>query len=533
MKIWILILSGVLWYTTVLGQNVGSVQDQLIREAATQFNDKEYESVLLTLSKLENQQRKGLNNERYFYFSIRSRYNLLKEGEDITFENISKIRILTQSYLSHFKDGNSSKISEISDIHQDVSYSYPSTLEAYKHWQQEQERLAFEHKQKEALRIVEETFSIGEYLATLQLVEKARAEQITSSKFDYYEILAKNELYKASNSPSYQSIQGLLRMSESYLKQSDLDQNDRDKIEQIALNYPKTLEEFNDLIESERLAAIEKDQGEKLSQIQKDYYSGNYSVVLQAMDTFGSNSERAASFSFFKAMSAYKYLLSRKDTYYNYINASDISGVRDNLSLYINRYGDTQPANGNEVKQALIDLNKQFGHNDFDFNKLKNRVLNDRDKAYKRASRKMFVSVGYEYGEVAPYGIRFEVGGRAIGFFTTIRSSMIKDEKILNSYDGVPNKNEIIMGPNVKIANWLFWNVGLGYGYFSHLYRDDYKREQGIRKSNYLAGYTGGTLRLGSVVNLLGGVSFIDLSKKYTQQIGKPEYTFGITFNFK
>ncbi|GGH20396.1 hypothetical protein FAZ19_09900 [Sphingobacterium alkalisoli] len=530
MRILLLIICSLLISTFLSAQTSPSSHDRIIRQAADHVGTGQYEAALSALAQLEGQKRQAVIDERFYYFSIKARYQVLIGYENQGYDNIQAIRTLSKQYLEKFKTG---KRAEITDISDNLDLHYPKTRSDYDDWLTEQHRLAFQRRQADALATLERSYHTHEYEAVLKRVADARQDGIGSHQFDYYEILAKNELFKLTNRKDFRAIEELHLLSETYLNENTLDDEARRTVEEIVQKYPKTLEDFQTMLESERLAAIERSRGEKLGKLQSDYYRGHYTIVMQATDTFEPKSEMAASFAFFQAMSAYKQLLDQKDTYYSKIAAPDVSKVRTDLVAYQEFYGVTQPENRRHIDMALADLNRNFGANDQQFNRLKKSSLAQREKAIRRAKRRMFFSVGYEYGEIAPYGLRFEVGGRAIGLFTTVRTSLVNSQDVQTTYGAVPNKNEVIAGPNVKLASWLFWNIGAGYGYFFHNYRDDYRDLSGVKKSSYISGYTGVTLRTGSVFNFIGGASFMDINKKYTDQFTKPEYTIGITFNLK
>lgn len=529
MRILFLIIVSLLISNFVSAQSSASSHDQIIRQAADHVGIGQYEEALSALDQLESQKRQGLIDERFYYFSIKARYQRLVGNRDQTYDNIQAIRALSQLYLEKFKTG---KRTEIADISKDISH-YPKTVSEYDDWLIEQRRLIFERKQTETLAVVEKSYHAQRYDAVVQWVEEARQEGISSHKFDYYEILAKNEIFQSSKQKDFRSVEGMHRLIAVYLSSNNLDETDRAKIEQIFRSYPKTLDDFNAMLASERLAALTRAKGEKLSDAHAKYHKGNYEIVMQITDTFEPGSEMAASFAYLQAMSAYKYLLSKKDTYFSQIVAADVLKTRNALSAYKHLYGNSQPENRRQVDIAVVELNKTFGSNEHQFEKLKKKVLAHGTKAIRRSQSNMFISIGYEYGEIAPYGLRFEVGGRSIGFFATIRSSMIKSQTVYDAHNRIANKDEVIAGPNIKLANWLFWNIGAGYGYFLEKYHDIHSNERGVQRSNYVSGYTGVTLRASPIVNFIGGASFMDIAKKYSNQYKKPEYTIGITFNFK
>lgn len=154
-----------------------------------------------------------------------------------------------------------------------------------------------------------------------------------------------------------------------------------------------------------------------------------------------------------------------------------------------------------------------------------------RKKQVKKERRKLtpFSSLGFFSGEIAKYGLLYESGGkRTVGFHMSVRTSNISEEVILNS-SGIENKTEADLGPNFKIFNRLHLNIGVGYGYYQKPLRNDYAGTLNLEKTGYLLATSGLMIRINKVININGGVSFMDIDKAFY----KPEITFGIAFNLK
>ena len=140
-----------------------------------------------------------------------------------------------------------------------------------------------------------------------------------------------------------------------------------------------------------------------------------------------------------------------------------------------------------------------------------------------------FSSIGYQGGEIAKYGFLYERGGnKFFGFHISARTSATSEEEILKG-TGVENKTEIELGPNLRIFNQIYLNIGLGYGYYDKPIRNDYAGTTTLEKTGYLLGTSGIMIRLSKLININGGVSFIDIDEAFY----KPEITFGISFNLK
>ena len=140
-----------------------------------------------------------------------------------------------------------------------------------------------------------------------------------------------------------------------------------------------------------------------------------------------------------------------------------------------------------------------------------------------------FSSLGFQSGEIAKYGLLYERGGkRTVGFHISARTSNTSEEEILNG-SGIENKTEIDLGPNFKLFNRFYLNIGAGYGYYDKILRNDYAGTLSLEKTGYLLATSGVMIRINRVVNINGGISFMDIDKAFY----KPEITFGISFNLK
>ena len=150
-------------------------------------------------------------------------------------------------------------------------------------------------------------------------------------------------------------------------------------------------------------------------------------------------------------------------------------------------------------------------------------------KGKDRQKLSSFSSLGFQSGEIAKYGLVYERGGkRTVGFHISARTSNTSEEDILNG-SGTENKTEIELGPNLRIFNRFYLNIGAGYGYYDKILRNDYAGTLSLEKTGYLLATSGVMIRISRVININGGVSFMDVDKAFY----KPEITFGISFNLK
>ena len=155
----------------------------------------------------------------------------------------------------------------------------------------------------------------------------------------------------------------------------------------------------------------------------------------------------------------------------------------------------------------------------------------DREKQEKEERHKLksFSSIGIQSGEIAKYGLLYERGGKKfIGFHISARTSLTSEEDILNG-KVIENKTELELGPNFKIFKRLYFNIGIGYGYYDRIINNDYAGEVNLEKTGYSVATTGLMFRISRTININGGASFMDIDK----DLYKPEITFGISFNLK
>jgi hypothetical protein len=141
-----------------------------------------------------------------------------------------------------------------------------------------------------------------------------------------------------------------------------------------------------------------------------------------------------------------------------------------------------------------------------------------------------FTSLGIQSGLIAKYGLLFECGGEnsRVGFHMAIRKSSTSDEDLLNEIVK-ENKLEADLGPNLRILNNLYLNIGVGYGQYKFKTQDDYLNIVKLDKSGYVESSIGLMARVGRIVSINTGLSYMDIYKK----IYKPELTFGIAFNLE
>ena len=135
-----------------------------------------------------------------------------------------------------------------------------------------------------------------------------------------------------------------------------------------------------------------------------------------------------------------------------------------------------------------------------------------------------FSSLGFQSGEISKYGLLYETGGRKkVGFHISARTTL-RPEQIFSG-EVIENKKEIELGPNFRMSDHIYLNVGIGYGNYNYFNQDAY---QGGKIGYYIA-TTGIMYRISRVININSGLSFMDID----EDLHKTEITFGISFNLR
>ncbi len=158
-------------------------------------------------------------------------------------------------------------------------------------------------------------------------------------------------------------------------------------------------------------------------------------------------------------------------------------------------------------------------------------VTNSYTESVKTPRKKLgsFSSIGFQSGEIAKYGFIYERGGiKTVGFRISARTSLTSEQDIFNGA-ATKNKTEIELGPNFRILNRLYLNIGFGYGYYERLLNNDFAGDVFLEKTGYSVATTGLMFRISRTININGGASFMDIEKDFY----KPEFTFGVTYNLK
>lgn len=506
--------------------------DELLAQAKAQMDDGLYEESINTLNKIHG---KTKTKEFVDYFMTVNYFKLLDNGDYPSFELINKVRNQGDLFLKNYpKSSNLGNVKRILD----KMHDYPKTQQGY---DDTKNRILQEKKierQQVLLTAIRKSYEAQDYVQSLATIKVAKESGYDESPVQYYDFMVKYKLYDQNTSQTYHEVESIVALGNSILGSdhnslAKLSTAEVEKIKNIVAGLPKSLDEFRKKEEDKRAAALALQRQNKFAAISADYDAQEYYKVISVINDFPENSLEYLKVNYFQAMSRYRQLKSQSD--YEF---SEVLTVRSNLQAYLGKYADDNQTYKNDVTTAMDDLNKNYPTSQYAYDALLKKREKEELKALRRANRKMFTNIGYEYGKLAPIGVRFEVGGGFVGFFTTIRYGLKTDRQLdeyyYNTNRSQPNKTELIVGPNFKVADWLLLNIGGGYGVYSHLYRNDYAQRDGYGRTGYFAGYGGLTLRLGTYVNLIGGASLMAIDKQFSsKKFTQPEFTGGITFNIR
>jgi hypothetical protein len=341
------------------------------------------------------------------------------------------------------------------------------------------------------IRDASEAFNSKDYETTLQKIDEIKIEFKKNSPPPLVlsmEILSKSEIIKRNPLDSYTLITATRNLVNKYLKnpnsKNDLNYN-AVLIESAILNtYPKDLATFNAQKEAKLIEdALQKEREEKAAEEER------IRIEKAAIEA--------------KAREENEAIIRKQRLEQERIKNEQLALEREK----------------NKIQAAEEEIKRKRETENY----IKKVELENRRKL------RSFSSIGFQSGEIAQYGFIYECGGKkTVGFRFTARTSLAAEEDILNG-TVVENKTEIELGPNFKIFKRLYFNIGVGYGYYDRLMNNDYAGEVYLEKTGYTVATTGLMFRLSRVININGGASFMDIDK----EIYKPEITFGISFNLK
>jgi hypothetical protein len=414
--------------------------------------------------------------------------------------------------------------------------------------------------QKKDVKIIineaKEAFIKNDYETTLQKIDEIKIEFNKNTPPPIIlsmEIISKSNIIKNDPLASFDLITETRNLTNKYLKnpysQQDSNYNAVILENKILNNYPIDLATFNAIKEAkQKKEALEKEKREKEIAEKKARVE-----QFAKMEREKAEADRVKKI---EEERIKRIVMERKDRLRPYSNPemfSEYELARFSESEFnermdkviqesIKRQEDEKKIN--DIKDARLvkledyrvyvsyeNLNNLGIYTDKEFEQIYQRAKADYKAAKKRNKPQLgaFSSIGFQSGEIAQYGFIYESGGRkTVGFRFTGRTSLASEEEILNGTI-VENKTEIELGPNFKLFNRIYFNIGVGYGYYDRLINNDYAGELFIEKTGYTVATAGLMFRLSRIISINGGASFMDIDKDFY----KPEITFGISFNLK
>ena len=512
--------------------------DKKLITAGNYYKNKEYNQVIETLK------NESSSDYRVLFFNIASKYELQDSSTSV--DDIYEIKNIASEYLKKYTNKNKTYSSKIEEIYNYYKNNYPETKEEY-YIQREKEIAAQKEKEKQnKIAEIQETIDYKNFESANNLINIYKNGDIEEYYFSYFRaVIAFEQLKEMELYDFNQDLTTTRKLLESYLAQyKEKNSNYSDAINKnlayLSANYPRTIEEYSLIKKELEKKQIEKENALKLNDIKRNFESGYYSVVSDMANSFPNNTKYEAEVLYYKAMADYKLLENKKNE--DNLQYKDIAETKNKITNIINNNHFKNSTFYSDVNNLLTNINSNYPKSQEEWNQIQEekrkqeeKIKKEQQKTQAKLYRKnkslgSFVAFGYEGGTIAKYGARLEIGGNNfMGFFINARTSLINDDDLIKNFSGIENKNEAVIGTNFKIANWLYLNVGVGYGYYKYAFRNDYANTQTLETKYYYAGYSGLTIRLGNRFNLVGGASFIDVTKDFYS----PEYTFGLTVNFK
>lgn len=529
---------------SLYAQNKAVNVTAILDEVAILYKNGEYELSLRKLEALAHLNRSTRINEQYYTYSVYNRYHILQDAKEPSWTDISKIREDLKLYFRMVKD----KSGEVVKINDDIIRNYPKTYDEYSRFISDRRQKELDARNSIILNKIKQLYENKRYDDALKEIIAAKEVGYDDENILYYEFMSTYTKYIGSERKSYYENEKIVSLGNRYVNNVKSNAQMGKEVRNILEGLPKSLDAFNANLQREEAIRQEKRRLDRLTYMRNAFEAENYNYVLTVENIFEGDNEKLQEYRFLLAVSPYLMLNKRKDRVFSNISSEDVEAARALLQNYLNSRTNSSFYYA-KVQEYMRSLNLNYGKNKVEFTSLKNNAISqvakekraiekERAKAIKRSQRSMFTSIGYEYGEYAPYGLRFEVGGRTVGMFAIARTGLITDDDLSEEYyntgNSKPNKTEILLGPNLKIVDWMYINIGGGYGFYKHIFRDDYANFEGIGRSNYWAGYAGVTIRLGKSINLNGGASFIDIARQYSDKtFKKPEFTAGFTINLR
>jgi len=481
--------------------------DKILGEAKYLVYEGEYNQAIKLLEEKENVVG---NNPRALYYLIKARYALVMQANtnDNNYAIVEELRKNIQKF-SVLSKSKKKKIpadieAEVADINQKLSKI--SSKEEY-------------IRQKEVadnqLKLITTAYAKNDYNEVLKLIEQYKLSDIPVYELGYYRAMAAGKLLQPETA-EFKQIDDVRTLLNAYLEHySHMNiayDNDIKEALTVLSKYPTTEADF---LQKRMDAKREEELYKKASALfDRLTYNFNY-TSWEEID----NARKATA----------EYLLLGVKNYSHY------QEIEQNSNVLKNVYPKTEAAynkqKNDEIRLAIIAKEAK--------KEPKQTIREPKHYYYSGGSQEKrekywgrFVSFGYEGGTIA-HGLRFECGGgrSLVGFFVNARSSFKgKDElaRFIEGRDFSKNKSEFIVGLNFRVFQRVYLNIGTGMGILFYPSINDYRRDSIIKEKTYTPGYLGMTFRLGTWLNIVGGLSYIDI----TEKIYMPEATFGFTINF-
>ncbi len=506
--------------------------EKKITTAGNLFKNEYYSDVIETL-KEESQ-----TDYRVAFFVTASRYEILKSNNFNNPEEIYKVKRRVNDYLEKFVDKRENFTQIIYNYSEFLGNNFPPTLQEFYVVKAQKEAEEKERIKLERIDELKNLYSQGRYLAILNQVNGLRNSDIELYHLEYYEAIGKFGLLKSNNDYHfYNDLLPARTQLENYIsKFGEVDSFyttivERDLAE-LNRNYPNTYDDFVKVKAKREEEAKQQKIAKEMEEIRSKVRGTFYHSAKELISKYSGDREEEE-YNFYKTKVYYKIFSTGV-----YKNFNDFHMANTLINNYLRNKKFTNSNYRNEIEGYRKDLDSNYPKTQDGWARMKKKEAKEKERKIQKTtksgrstrSKDSFIAIGYEGGTVAKYGLRFEVGGRTLGFFLNARTSLISDKELFQNID-IKNRNEAIVGINLKLSKWLFLNLGSGYGFYKEM---DFNNNR-LEAFEYFPAYGGLTIRLGNRFNLIGGTSFIDIGKeKYWHNwYNFQEYTFGLTINLR
>lgn len=515
-----------------------SKTDIIVQESAVLINKGDYVTARNRLSEADQK------TDIVSYLMTVAEYQILKQEGKSDFESVNAVRERAKNYLNKFSGKDEKHTANIKDVITGLNKINPvQTAEENARLQKqlEEQRLARIKREKiDKLNDLLEEKNYGQirYLLSTDSLLDSYVKSYFLAITNYRTLVENEDLTLQSILSSKQELKNYLdKYQYNNLSYAD---NIQTALTNLTNNFPRNENELAAKKEAIKQKKIEDNAEKKLIELRSYYYERNYDYVISQGQLFPENTKSSEEVRYLVVLSRYQNFFQISSPTFE-----DIAATRNFLSDYQKNNLNKNLEFKTKIEEKLSFLNSNYPKTKQEYD---SKMLAEKKAAEKRTAeqiairqaaerknkiaqkyREGFFAIGYEGGTIAKYGLRLEFGSsKLLGFFLNARTSLVSDSQLQQDIT-LANKNEIAGGPNFRIAKWLFLNLGAGYGYHKRSVRNDYLQISEIETKTYIAGYGGTTFRITPTINLVAGLSFIDIDKEFYQ----PEYTFGLTINLK